>query len=138
VHNYALMKQTLSLLSLIVLLAASCKNFDEGPKLSFRNSEKLLIKYRWALTKFIVDGDDHTADYGPMVLDFDKQAFVDTTIGQPYQGTWSYDSKNKKLNMIYGNGSFKIYEIKRLTKDQLIMERSDIYSYHIRAEFAAE
>jgi len=132
--------KTKLLILLIILGLAACTKYDEGPKISFRNTHHLLLGH-WVVSKYVVNSIDSTEyylDHRACVIniyhDFDdyfnlvncKDVSLYNTVGMA--GFWLLD-KNKNKIVFYATDFENYWSlfnttlfIKRLTKDELFLE----------------
>lgn len=91
--------------SIIVLLAAACGKYEDGPGLSLKSKEKRLCR-DWQIDKLIENGEDITTQYKEMVtkheimfMDFGS---VKETIGNTILAkAWEWGDKKETIIITY-------------------------------------
>lgn len=95
------LKSKILLLSLITVLAVSCKKYEEGPSLSLR-SKKARVANKWKIEKVVIDGDDVTS-LQPEDLYWELNKDGGLVIGieseKYYEGTWEFQNKKEELKI---------------------------------------
>lgn len=151
---------------LLSIVFGGCKKYPEDHKISLRTPLKRLTKHNWKLEKlYINDIDSSMREYGGgatptynfkdkiMGLSNEKPESTSkyylvsqTTYGFPIYG-WRFDT-NKKESLVFSDGNsgqnqvFRangnaVWEIVKLTKEELILKTEDNGKIH-RVEFIKE
>ena len=125
----------------VLLGAASCKKYEEGPMLSLR-SKKERVANDWRIGKAMNGDEDVTSDFDEYHVVFTKDnkttltatyKFLGTTYRFTTSGTWSFESDKEKLKVDYENDDAdNTYLIIRLTeKEMWLREEGSSLELHL-------
>ena len=142
--SFKMIKQILTILILTVLLASSCKKYDEGPRFSLY-SKTGRISGNWYFSKAYYNDIDSTENYYKYSLNFIKDgrlSMVETSNDNIYisyiLGDWEFLNNKMNLEMTLLNDTDTIYHfnwlIKRLSYYDLWLEYTDSNDNNYRWE----
>jgi hypothetical protein len=138
-------------LLLAVLGGCQIAKYDDGPFITF-SSDKARIAGDWKMTQVLVNGGDSTSifkcDTCPIFLHINgsgtdmKASYKILGKTQTADGTWAFESKGKKIDLLTSNTTVKIgpilnnisWDVTRSTKKQLWITRmlnSKFYEIHM-------
>jgi hypothetical protein len=128
------------ILLMVVFAGCQISKYDDGPFITF-TSDKTRINGEWKMTQMLVNGSDSTAifkcDTCPYFLNINgngtdiKAYYKIKGATQIADGTWAFESKGKKIDLLTSSTTVKIgpilnnvaWDVTRSSKKQLWITR---------------
>ncbi len=125
--NKRIMKNLLKLSIIIALgimcFITGCKKYDDGPAISLRSTKARIIGC-WEIYSYTDDGVEYFNEYSDSEIEFTKDGeLIEINEDDTYKYTWELSSDKKTIETTSENGSTFNHTIKRLTKNEMWLER---------------